>query len=92
METAERVCSSLPGDVYFDLSVRHFHEKLREEHVIELSYTVGEDVERAVLLAPRKLGSRRGRPGKPFLHHTTFAACARLCHQAEENSSRFNSC
>src|SRR5713226_2452171 len=24
---------------YFDFSVRHFHEKLREEHGIELSYT-----------------------------------------------------
>jgi len=24
---------------YFDLSIRHFHEKLREEHGIELSYT-----------------------------------------------------
>ncbi len=24
---------------YFDLSVRHFHEKLKEEHSIELSYT-----------------------------------------------------
>jgi hypothetical protein len=25
-------------DKYFDLNVRHFHEKLREEHQIELSY------------------------------------------------------
>ena len=24
---------------YFDLNIRHFHEKLREEHGIELSYT-----------------------------------------------------
>ena len=24
---------------YFDLNVRHFHEKLREEHGIRLSYT-----------------------------------------------------
>ena len=24
---------------YFDLNVRHFHEKLRQEHEIELSYT-----------------------------------------------------
>jgi transposase len=24
---------------YFDLNVRHFHEKLREEHQVELSYT-----------------------------------------------------
>ena len=26
-------------DSYFDLNMRHFHEKLREEHGIELSYT-----------------------------------------------------
>jgi transposase len=26
-------------DTYFDLNMRHFHEKLREEHGIELSYT-----------------------------------------------------
>jgi transposase len=38
METAERVLA-LYRDTYFDLSVRHFHEKLREEHAIELSYT-----------------------------------------------------
>ena len=30
---------SLYGDKYFDLNVRHFHEKLREEHQIGLSYT-----------------------------------------------------
>jgi transposase len=26
-------------EVYFDLNIRHFHEKLEEEHKIELSYT-----------------------------------------------------
>ncbi len=26
-------------EVYFDLNIRHFHEKLREEHGIKLSYT-----------------------------------------------------
>ena len=38
MEAAERVLA-LYRDTYFDLSVRHFHEKLREEHAIEISYT-----------------------------------------------------
>jgi hypothetical protein len=38
METAERMLA-LSQETYFDLSVRHFHEKLREEHGIELSYT-----------------------------------------------------
>jgi transposase len=37
MATAERVLT-LYQETYFDLSVRHFHEKLREEHAIELSY------------------------------------------------------
>src|SRR5437762_7026312 len=26
-------------EAYFDLNMRHFHEKLREEHDIQLSYT-----------------------------------------------------
>ena len=34
----ERVLG-LYRDRYFDLNVRHFHEKLREEHQIELSYS-----------------------------------------------------
>ncbi len=35
---AEEVLS-LYRDKYFDLNVRHFHEKLGEEHQIGLSYT-----------------------------------------------------
>ena len=38
METAEEVLR-LYQEVYFDLNMRHFHEKLREEHEISLSYT-----------------------------------------------------
>jgi hypothetical protein len=38
IERAERVLALYRGS-YFDLSVRHFHEKLWEEHAIELSYT-----------------------------------------------------
>ena len=37
METAERVLQ-LYQERYFDLSVRHFHEKLRAEQGIRLSY------------------------------------------------------
>jgi transposase len=37
-ERAEEVLS-LYQDQYFDLNVRHFHEKLREDHQIGLSYT-----------------------------------------------------
>jgi len=38
LERAERVLG-LYRETYFDRSVRHFHQKLREEHAIELSYT-----------------------------------------------------
>jgi hypothetical protein len=37
METAERVLA-LDQVRYFDLSVRYSHEKLKQEHTIELSY------------------------------------------------------
>ena len=38
MEQAERVLA-LYRETYFDLNVKHFDEKLREDHAIELSYT-----------------------------------------------------
>jgi hypothetical protein len=38
LQTVEQVLA-LYRDRYFDLNVRHFHEKLREEHGIQLSYT-----------------------------------------------------
>ena len=38
METAEEVLR-LYREIYFDLNMRHFHEKLRDEHNIGLSYT-----------------------------------------------------
>jgi transposase len=68
METAERVLA-LYRDTCFDLSVRHFHEKLREEHAIEISYSwVKQALQGAGLVARRKKhGShRRRRPRKPY--------------------------
>src|SRR5207302_6119869 len=68
METAERVLA-LYRDRYFDLSVRHFHEKLREEHAIELSYSwVKQALQGAGLVARRrKRGThRRRRPRRPL--------------------------
>jgi hypothetical protein len=68
METAERV-SALYRDTYFDLSVRHFHEKLREEEAIEVSYSwVKQALQGAGLVARRKRrGShRRRRPRRPM--------------------------
>jgi len=51
---------------YFDLNVRHFHEKLREEHGIELSYSwVKQALQGAGLVKRRsKRGSHRARGGR----------------------------
>jgi transposase len=38
LQTAKEVLG-LYQEKYFDLNVRHFHEKLRQEHAIQLSYT-----------------------------------------------------
>jgi len=54
---------------YFDLNVRHFHEKLREKHAIRLSYTW---VKKALQLAglvrknKRRGVHRRRRPRRPL--------------------------
>jgi transposase len=50
-------------DVYFDLNIRHFHEKLSEEHAIELSYTwVQKALQGAGLVARgKKRGQHRRR-------------------------------
>jgi transposase len=45
-------------DKYFDLNVRHFHEKLREEHQIGLSYTWVKQALQAAGLVKRK--AKRG--------------------------------
>jgi transposase len=38
LATVEKMLS-LYKETYYDLNMRHFHEKLREEHDIQLSYT-----------------------------------------------------
>lgn len=66
--TVERVLG-LYQETYYDLNIRHFHEKLREEHAIELSYTwVQKALQGAGLVAQRhKRGSRRRRrPRRPL--------------------------
>lgn len=68
MEQAERVLA-LYRETYFDLNVRHFHEKLQEDHNIQLSYTwVKQALQGAGLVARRKRrGShRRRRPRRPL--------------------------
>ena len=46
-------------ETYFDLNIRHFHEKLREEHGIELSYTWVQKALQGAGLVAR--GKRRGK-------------------------------
>src|SRR5215468_8012724 len=62
LEVAEQVLQ-LYQETYYDLNVRHFHEKLREEHDIELSYTwVQKALQGAGLVARRnKRGKHRRR-------------------------------
>jgi transposase len=57
LQTCEEVLR-LYQEKYFDLSIRHFHEKLQEEHGIELSYSwVQQALQGAGLVKKR---SRRG--------------------------------
>jgi transposase len=68
METAEEVLR-LYREVYFDLNIRHFHEKLRDEHKIELSYTwVQLALQGAGLVTKRRKRGphRRRRPRRPL--------------------------
>src|SRR2546425_240415 len=54
---------------YFDFNVRHFHEKLREEHGIWLSYTwVKKALQGAGLVkrSPRREKHRKRRPRRPL--------------------------
>src|SRR5947199_3576885 len=67
LETCETVLG-LYRERYYDLNMRHFHEKLQEEHGIELSYTwVQKALQGAGLVAKRsKRGThRRRRPRRP---------------------------
>lgn len=62
MATVEKVLH-LYAERYFDFNVRHFHEKLRQEHSVELSYTwVKTALQTAGLVKQRKKpGSHRKR-------------------------------
>jgi transposase len=68
LATCEEVLR-LYREVYPDLNVRHFHEKLREEHGIDLSYTwVQQALQGAGLVAKRRKRGphRRRRPRRPL--------------------------
>src|ERR1700722_6100479 len=66
--TIEKVLG-LYQETYYDLNIRHFHEKLRDQHAIQLSYTwVQKALQGAGLVAKRhKRGPhRRRRPRRPL--------------------------
>jgi hypothetical protein len=68
METVERVLA-LYQEKYFDLNVRHFHEKLRDQESIRLSYSwVKQALQGAGLVARNKKRGphRRRRPRRPL--------------------------
>jgi len=68
LEMCEQVLG-LYRERYYDLNIRHFHEKLKEEHGIELSYTwVQKALQGAGLVTKRsKRGThRRRRPRRPL--------------------------
>ena len=68
LATIEKVLG-LYKETYYDLNIRHFHEKLRDEHAMELSYTwVQKALQGAGLVAKRqKRGPhRRRRPRRPL--------------------------
>src|SRR6266851_3145343 len=68
METAEEVLR-LYREKYYDLNIRHFHEKLSQEHQIDLSYTwVQKALQGAGLVAKRRKRGphRRRRPRRPL--------------------------
>jgi transposase len=67
LKTCEEVLR-LYREKYFDLSMRHFHEKLRKVHGIELSYRwVQEALQGAGLVKRRKQrGPHRRRERRPF--------------------------
>jgi len=66
--TVEQVLA-LYREKYFDLNVRHFHEKLREQHEIELSYTWVKSVLQGAGLVARQRQRgvhRKRRPRRPL--------------------------
>jgi len=68
LATAERMFS-LYRETYYDLNIRHFHEKLRDEHGIRLSYTwVQKALQGAGLVTKRRKRGphRRRRPRRPM--------------------------
>jgi len=58
LETVEQMLA-LYQETYYDLNIRHFHEKLRDQHAIELSYTFVQQALQGAGLVAR--GKKRGK-------------------------------
>jgi len=56
---------TLYRQTYFDFNVRHFHEKLREEHGIELSYTWVKKALQGAGLVKRQIRRQKHRKRRP---------------------------
>src|SRR5436309_6545162 len=84
MAVAEEVLR-LYQETYYDLNIKHFHEKLRAEHGIELSYTwVQLALQGAGLVARKKRRGkhRRRRERRPLpgmLLHIDGSTSTRIC-------------
>jgi transposase len=84
MQTAEEVLR-LYREVYFDLNMRHFHEKLSRRHSIDLSYTwVQQALQGAGLVAKRHRRGphRRRRPRRPLPGEGLSASLVRIAEQS----------
>lgn len=68
LELCEKVLS-LYQERYYDLNIRHFHEKLREEHGIELSYTC----------VQKALQGQAWLPSEPNMEHIAEDGCGGPC-------------
>jgi hypothetical protein len=72
--TVEKVLA-LYREKYFDLNVRHFHEKLREQHQVDVSYTwVKSALHGAGLVARQRQRGvhRKRRPRRPLRKDSAF--------------------
>ncbi len=87
LATVEEVLR-LYQETYFDLNIQHFHEKLREEHQIELSYTVGPKS-----VAGSGAGARSAASGGSIVDDESAGRCPGCCSismAANTNGSAIN--
>ncbi len=92
LATVEEVLR-LYQEQYFDFNVRHFHEKLCEQHQIKLSYTwVTQALQGAGLVKPTKKRGvhRKRRPRRPLPGMYIPTATTAVNEMAESDTSLAN--